>query len=186
MDMALSNAEKVRSYRERLKAKKKSKLRLQEATAETKTIMRTPFWQRYQNDGNASSVEMALDIAGINAPKFVDDGDPKSASGEIERGFLNDGTPETSPYANGGGSLARAEIMVGGLIDAASELAGIINRYKRDEITARITELEQSDLSDAAVKKKAFADMAKLKKMLDQLDKQVRWSFPQWKVTGES
>jgi hypothetical protein len=26
--------------------------------------------------------------------------------------------------------------------------------------------------------------VTRLNKMLDQLDKQVRWTFPQWKVTG--
>jgi predicted XRE-type DNA-binding protein len=74
---------------------------------------------------------------------------------------------------------------VGCLIDAAGELARIISGYKRDEIDARIAEIEQSDLSDPAAKKQAFAEMAKLKEMRDQLGKQVRWTFPQWKVTGE-
>ncbi|MGV1752498.1 hypothetical protein [Agrobacterium sp. CG674] len=183
--MALSNAEKVRAYRERQRAKKKSELLVQEANADTKTIMKTPFWQRYQADGNASLVENVLDLAGIEMPAFVDDSDPKSASGETERGFADDGIPELSPFAKGGGSLARAEIMIGSLIDAAASLAQIVNNYKRDEINARIAELEQSDLSDPAAKKMAFADMARLEKMLDQLDRQVRWTFPQWKVTGE-
>ena len=79
----------------------------------------------------------------------------------------------------------KAEIMVGQLIDAAASLARIVNDYKRDEIDVRIAEIEQSDLSTPDAKKKAFADMARLKKMRDQLDKQVRWTFPQWKVTGE-
>jgi hypothetical protein len=176
--------ERSREFRDRQKAEKKAKLQ-QKDSSDAHGLMMTPFWERFQKDGNAINVEMALDIAGIGMPPFADDSDPKSASGEIERGFANDGIPELNPFAKGGGSLARAEIMIGSLIDAAVSLAQIVNNYKRDEINARIAELEQSDLSDPAVKKKAFADMARLKKMLDQLDKQVRWTFPQWKVTGE-
>ena len=75
--------------------------------------------------------------------------------------------------------------MVGCLIDAASQLADIINKYKRKEISDRMQEVEASDLSDPDVRKKALADMVRLQKMTEHLDKQVRWTFPQWKVTGE-
>jgi len=30
----------------------------------------------------------------------------------------------------------------------------------------------------------AIKEAVELNKMLDQLNKQVRWTFPQWKVTG--
>ena len=93
--------------------------------------------------------------------------------------------PEDSVYRGATNSLAKAEITVGQLIDAAAAMARIINDYKRNEIDARISEIEQSDLSNPDVKKKAFVAMARLTKMRDQLDKQVRWNFPQWKVTGE-
>ncbi|MBO1024095.1 hypothetical protein IPU75_05160 [Ochrobactrum sp. SD129] len=182
--MALSNVEKVRAYRERQKAKEKAELKMPTKGFD-RAVMQTEFWKAFQADGNATDIQLALDIAGIEMPPFDDDSDPKSASGEIERGFLNDGTPEDSPYFKGGGSLARAEIMVGSLIDAASAMAGVINNYKRAELDARIAEIEQSDLSDPAAKKQAFASMARLNKMRDQLEKQVRWTFPQWKVTGE-
>lgn len=82
-------------------------------------------------------------------------------------------------------SLGRAELIAGSLIDAAGELTRLISEYKRDEITTRIAELEQTDSEDAEERKKVLTDIARLRKMLDQLNKQVRWTFPQWKVTGE-
>lgn len=82
-------------------------------------------------------------------------------------------------------SLAKAEFLIDLFMDLTADLARTVNDYKRSEIDARIAEIEQSDLSDPVAKKKAFADMARLQKMRDQLDKQVRWTFPQWKVTGE-
>ena len=179
--MALTPAEKQRRYRENQKKKQK----VQAKQADGLSLFahpREPFFEWY-NGG--SDFQMCLDIAGIEAPEIEDDSDPKSATGEIEQIFIDGGNPEDSPYYNAKGSLARAEIMVGALISATVELAGLINRYKKEEITARISEIEQSDLSDPAAKKQALADIVRLQKMLDQLDKQVRWTFPQWKVTGE-
>jgi hypothetical protein len=71
------------------------------------------------------------------------------------------------------------------VIDAASQLATGINSYKRKEITDRIHEIETSDLSDPKTRKQALADIVRLKTMLGQLDKQVRWTFPQWRVTAD-
>ena len=75
--------------------------------------------------------------------------------------------------------------MVGCLIDAASELARIINEYKRNQITSRLREIENADLSDPGVKKAALTEVVRLQKMVDHLDKRVRWSFPQWKLADE-
>jgi hypothetical protein len=183
--MALTNAEKVKRYRDRQKAKKELQLKRAEHAIPLRKDRRA-FFEAFQEEaGSFSDFHLCFDTAGLPVPQISDDSDPKSLTGEVEQIFIDSGNQHESPYANGGGSLARAEIMVGCLIDAAGELARIINGYKRDEIDARIAEIEQSDLSDADTKKKAFADMARLKKMRDQLDKQVRWTFPQWKVTGE-
>lgn len=143
----------------------------------------SPFFEFFEDHGEESTFTACMDTAGIEPPVFTDDSGPKSATGEIEKIFDED--PEPSVYHGRTNSLARAEIMVGQLIDAAAALARIVNDYKRHEIDARISEIEQSDLSGPDAKKKAFADMAELKKMRDQLDKQVRWTFPQWKVMGE-
>lgn len=181
--MALTNAEKVKRYRERQKERKKQALKEADGF---RSLPKEPFFERFQHEaGGYSDFHLHFDTAGIEAPDITDDRNPQSFTGEVEQIFIDGGNPEDSPYAKGGGSLARAEIMVGCLIGAAAELARIINAYKRDALDARIAEIEQSDLSDPAAKKQAFADMTRLKKMRDQLDKQVRWTFPQWKVTGE-
>lgn len=179
--MALTNAEIQKAWRERQKVKKIEALKFADDKAVAE--MRSPFFEYFDNHGEQEVFTCCMDTAGIEPPDFSDDSAPKSATGEVEKIFEDN--PEASVYHGRTNSLARAEIMVGQLIDAAASLARIVNDYKRDEIDARITEIEQLDLSDAEAKKKAFADMARLKKMRDQLDKQVRWTFPQWKVTGE-
>lgn len=180
--MALTNSEIQKRWRERQKAKKIEALKSADSN-EVAAIMNSPFFEFFEDHGEESTFTACMDTAGIEPPVFSDDAGPKSATGEIEKIFDED--PRASVYHGRTNSLARAEIMVGQLIDAAAALARIVNDYKRHEIDARISEIEQSDLSDPDAKKKAFADMAELKKMRDQLDKQVRWTFPQWKVMGE-
>lgn len=45
--------------------------------------------------------------------------------------------------------IGRFGFIVGSLIDAAIELAGRINHYKRQEIEARLSELENSDTAES-------------------------------------
>ena len=66
-------------------------------------------------------------------------------------------------------------------IPKSSSIAATINQYKRQEIEARLKELEVSDEADKAT---AMKQAVRLNKILDQLDKQVRSTFPQWKVRG--
>lgn len=180
--MALTNAEHQKRWRENQKIKRKENLKQHEAFDLTKVI-RTPFFEAFDRHGESSLFECCMDTAGIEPPTFDDDSPPRSATGEVEMIFHDN--PEDNLYYGHNNSLARAEIMIGQLIDASAALAQIVNDFKRSEIDARISELEQSDLSEPAAKKQAFADMAKLQKMRKQLDKQVRWTFPQWKMTGE-
>lgn len=179
--MALSNAERQRRHYQRQKEKKRAGLKQTEAL-EFKEVAQTPFFEYFQEvTCGFSDFTLCFDLAGIEPPNIKDDTDPKSLYGEIERDFAEE--PENSPYVKGGGSLARGELMVGCLIDAAWQMASMLNSYKRNEINNRIAELEASDLSDADERKKALNDMVQLKSMLDQLEKEVRWSFPQWKVS---
>ncbi|MCQ2005251.1 hypothetical protein [Rhizobium sp. NRK18] len=181
--MALSNAERQRLHYQRQKDKKKRELK-QPDSVELAIPSEDPFYEWFQGQaGGFSDFARCFDIAGMEAPDIDDDSDPKSFSGEIERSF--EGAPERSPYANGGGSLARAEIMVGCLVDAASELARIINEYKRNQVTNQLREIENADFSDPSVKKNALTEVVRLQKMIETLDKQVRWSFPQWKLTSD-
>ena len=81
--------------------------------------------------------------------------------------------------------LERTIGILDAMTDACRELAETVNAYKLQEIAARIAEIEQADLSDPQAKAKALADIVRLQKMQDQLTKQVRIAFPQWKVAGE-
>ncbi|SIP96633.1 hypothetical protein SAMN05880582_101197 [Rhizobium sp. RU20A] len=176
--MALTNAEIQKRWRERQKAKKAAALKVADENA---LSYREPFFERYQRSGG--TIAEILDLANMEPPKIEDDSDPHSMTGWIEESYIDH--PEDSPYFNQKGSIAQAEIAVGCMISAAAELAELINEHKRSEIDARIAEIEQSDLSDPAARNTAFAEMARLKRMRDQLSQQVRWTFPQWKVTGE-
>lgn len=177
--MALTPAEKQRRYRE-----KKKKADIAQA-APSVTVFRAPFFEHFNKvAGGYSNWRHYLDLAGIEAPIFGDDSGPRSISGMIEYD-LKEGNTDDNPYRDYERSIGRAEVTVEHLLHAASELADIINEFKQSEIKARIAEIEQSDLSDPETKRKALADIPRLQKMLDQLTKQVRWTFPQWKVTGD-
>ena len=176
--MANPNAEAQRRWRERKKQKRLDALKLP-GTQRDERLYRRPFFEAFQDDGNASNVDISLDCAGIEPVAFEDDGGPKSFSGQIEQGASESGQVA---YEGATNSLGRAEVMVGCLIDAAAELAGIINTYKRKEIRTRIAEIEQSDLTDPVERKAALAQIVRLNRLMDQIDKQVRWTFKQWKI----
>ncbi|MGA0539039.1 hypothetical protein [Neotabrizicola sp. VNH66] len=172
--MALSQAEMQRQYRKRLK--EKAKLANLAAADET---FRLPFCEFFNESG--SSVAETLAIGGMYAPVFDDDRGPRphGVNGVFDHNHDDDPALDDSVR-----SLGRAELVIETLIDAAAEFAAKVNEYKRQEIKARLAEIEASDLSEPEAKKAALKDAARLNKMLDQLDKQVRWTFPQWKVTG--
>lgn len=168
--MALSPAEKQRRYRERQKERRFDKT-ARNAPDAAAPVLAQPFFKFFSEHGKEwdDIAVMALDEVGITPPAFDDDDDPHwHLYGDTDRG-----------------SIGRAERMVGAFLDSAAALARIINEYKREEITRAITELEQSDLSDPAVRTKALAEIVRLTKLRDRLDKQVRWSLPEWKVKGD-
>jgi hypothetical protein len=167
--MARSNTERARIFRERKREATKASPDL------THPFLKTPFFEYLAEDGNWSSVEMNFDLMGLRAPSFDDDSGPKSAGGEVE---------QYSPYEGSVGSIGRAEVMVGQLLDAAMELASIVNRYKLEEIDARIAEIEGADLSDPAVRMQALADIVQLNKIRVKLDKEFRRSFREINVKG--
>ncbi len=179
--MALSNAEKVRRYRERQKEKQKQdSLKLDD-------VFKTPFFEFWEEDANyVSEWDTALALAGVMPPIFGTDDGPEVFSVYHEiAGTEKDADPfDRLENATARGSLPRAEIMVDLILDAARVLTTSLNDYKRHEIKARMAELEGADLSKPEAKKAALKEATRLQKMLDQLDKQVRWTFPQWKVTG--
>lgn len=178
--MAKTSAERVRDHRERQQKKALAKERqlapliYQPAFFEWLAENRGREWDDGDLHKNASQ---------ITIPDFSDDSGPHSVDGEVEQLSVDD--PESAPYAGYAGSLGRAERLVDDLLSLAGIYANTINTYKKEALQARVLEIELSDLSDPAAKKQAIADIVRLQKMLDQLEKQVRWTFPQWKVTGE-
>jgi hypothetical protein len=167
--MTLTPAEKQRRYRQRQKQEGRA------ASFAMADVFRKPF---FEFDGDLD-FDHALSLAGIPAPTFVDDRGPKD--------FVLNGATDgvESPFLSiAQGSLGRAELIIGCLADAATALATQVNKYKRSEIKQRITEIEAQDLTDPETKKAAFKEVTRLNKMLDQLSKQVRWTFPEWTVTG--
>lgn len=170
--MAKSNAERLREF----KARKKEEEKI--ASLMVDGIYKRPFYASLPEDFHlASDFEDPLAFVGIPVPKFIDD-----------RGIedFTHYSPELAAETiqPNRGSLGRAEVMITALTEAAETLAFYVNAYKRAEIKARLAEIEASDLSEPTAKKAALKEAARLNKMLDQLDKQVRWTFPQWKVTG--
>lgn len=170
--MAKTPAERQREYMERKKQKEAL------ASFDTYDAFKRPFFQ-FLGEYSSSLFEQCLAQAGIEAPEFEDDRGARHFGLNdifegVEEEFLSDDH----------GSLRRAELVVVSLLDAAADLADHIRRYKLAEIKARLAEIEASDLSEPEARKAAFKEGARLNKMLDQLDKQVRWPLPQWKVTG--
>lgn len=176
--MSNPNAEAQRRWRERQKQKRLDALKQGDARQDASPFFK-PFFEAFEDDGNAQNVEISLDCAGIEPVSFQDDSGPKSFTGQIEQMATDSGE---EAYRGAHNSLGRAEVMVGCLIDAAAELASIINAYKRKEIRQRIAEIEQADFSDPVARKAALAQMVRLNRLMDQLDKQVRWTFKQWKI----
>lgn len=178
--MSLSPAEKQRRYRERQKQIRHRELKMPERTEED--VFRKPFFEHAKESGNFQDFEFYMDLAGIEPPAFTDDSGAKSFSGEAEMTALGF---DSSPFDGADNSLGRAEMMVGCLIDAAATLAEVINDFKKRQIGERIAELEGGDLAETDTRKAAVAKIVQLNSKLDQLSKQVRWSFPQWKLRGE-
>lgn len=176
--MALTQAEKSQRWRERQKAQKEAAERL--AQEKFDALFSSSFHEFFNDHGDLSTFDIAFDLMGVPAPQFKDNADPVSRSGEdqIEGGYGD----EEAPYR---GSLGRAELMMECLKDATVTLSGIINQYKREQITARLNEIEQADLADPATRKAGMDEVVRLNKLLEQLSKPVRWNFPQWKLKAE-
>lgn len=170
--MAKSPAERQREYMARKKEAES------QASRSLSGIYKRPFFEFYEKQDNLSEIELPLALGGFISPEFEDDRGPEDF-------VLNDATVGVDdPFMGATNSLGRAEVITDCLIDVAVALASRLNEYKKSEIKARLAEIEASDLSDPEIRKAALKEVTRLNKMLDQLEKQVRWTFPQWKVTG--
>lgn len=175
--MALSAAERKRRQLER---EDLARRRRPDSTYE---FISTPFYKHLEDNATWDAVNLSFELMGVEPPEFIDDRGPTEAA-----------SPDALPAPGGDGengfegfegSLGRAEAMVGSLITAAVELSGIINRFKRDELNKYLDELETRDLSDQAARAQALKDAVRIAAIQDELSKNVRWTFPQWKVKLE-
>lgn len=178
--MALSNAEKVKRYRERQKEKKQDELKQPPPPS---TVFKKPFFEFFPVDQQlGAACTQSLELAGMTPVLFEDDSGPEASTLDD----LNDGFEDTgasNPFAKSkGSSLGKAEVLIGCLLDAASDLAGWVSDYKKSEILARIAEIEASDLSDPEARRAAFEKVAILKSAYADFDKSIRWTMPQWKA----
>jgi hypothetical protein len=179
--MTLSNAEKVRRYRERQKAKKQQELKQPSLRGD---LFRTPFFEFFSVDEQlGSQYVQSLELAGVQPLIFNDDTGPETSTlDDLRDDFEEDGF--SNPFGDSKGtSLGKAEVLVSCLLDSASDLAFQINAYKKSELNKRMSEIENSDLADPETKKAAFAKMGELNVMLEELKKEIRWPIPIW-TTG--
>ena len=163
--MALSNAEKLRRYRERKKRQKEN------ANELTRSFLKRSFKEYMIECDGWDEVQTLLEWAGVHwdldyANRIDIDFAHWSDEGE---------EPDPSP-------IGRAERMVNLFQDAATALAARINEYKMKEIDARIAEIEQSDLTESKAKKEAFADIVALNAMRDRLRRERRRVYPEYEV----
>ncbi|MCE6967497.1 hypothetical protein [Cereibacter sphaeroides] len=172
--MAMTAAERKRRQVARQKEERE---RLADATY---PYLGTPFFEVVEENGNWSSVTLALELAGLEPPVFQDD------SGPLENAFPvalpSDEEDRINTFSGAAGSIGRAEVLVDCLLDAATELAQIINDYKRSELRKFRQQTEAQDLSDPAARKKALQDLLRIEKMEGMLAKKVRRELPVWSV----
>ena len=164
--------------RESLERKRQAAERLPDATAAFRTISFSEYYSEHDIE-----VMFNFDVAGLPPLEFEnDDEDPRSYSGEIEAGD----DPEHGTYDGYHGAIGRAEITVISLMQAAEALARLINNYKRDLIKAEQERLNGlADEADADRRREILAQMVKLDRLRERLDKNVRWTVPEWKLKGE-
>lgn len=170
--MAMTPAERKRKQRQL--EKERAKQEAQQGGDAGSDAYRLPF-SEWAERGSLDDLSQYAALAGFELPAFDNERDPEEFI--IDRFAFGD----ESPLGDAKGALGRAEATVGLLIDMALLLAESVNKYKQNEITERLTELESSNEADRAT---AMKEAVRLNKMLDQLNRRVRRDFPQWKVTG--
>lgn len=174
--MAQTPAERKKKERERRKTE------LIAMSDEAYPHLSEPFSQwleRTEGYGDWSSATFHLDAIGLQHPEFPDDRGPDWMDyGETEH------PDDYHPYAGYKASIGRAEAFVDHMIAAATNMAFVINRYKREQLAAKVRELEAADLTDPEARKQAFDDMVRIRKMLEQLEKMTRVTFHEWHLKG--
>ncbi|RBI68991.1 hypothetical protein DQW77_16065 [Roseovarius sp. TE539] len=170
--MALSPAERKRRQRER--EKREAEAKRHHGGDSAADLYLTPFSDWSERTGALDDLFQYTSMAGFELPPFDDERDPEEFV--IDREAFGN----VDLFGDAKGALGRAEATIGLLIDATLLLAEAVNRYKREELRSRLSELEQPGTMDRSA---AIREAVRLSKMLDQLDKHVRRDLPQWKIT---
>lgn len=131
-------------------------------------LVKKPFFEFF-DDWGGETLEWCGDVLGEKWWDFPDD---RGLQPSTDQALVEE------DLANASNSLGRAEVILSTLIDAADELSTAINEYKRREITGRLKEIDEKNPIN-------FGEVDRLKRMLYQLHRPVRWPFSQWKVTKE-
>src|SRR6056297_378562 len=144
----------------------------------TYPYLKVPFF-KYLENSDWSDVELCFDLIGVEPPMFDDDRGPADFASNICFATEED---RIEAFQSSEKSIGRAEVMVDLMLDAAQELARMINTHKQRELQKRREELEQADLSDPEHRSKALQDAAEIARLQEELQKNVRRTFQTWRV----
>jgi hypothetical protein len=172
--MALSATERKRKQLER------DREYLRKLPESTYPFLAKPYDAWLESEGDTSDINVPWELMGFESPSFDDNKGPEQYS--IHPFGHQEDMDEI--FAGYEGSVGRAEFMVIQLICAAEALSISINQYKRNQLAERLDSLEAEDLSDPDRRKTAFAESALIARLQDELQKNVRYTFPQWIVKG--
>jgi hypothetical protein len=175
--MARSDAQRKREERARKQDELKS------LPDSSYPFLADPFFlwlQQGRDRGDWEAARIELELAGFELREFKDDSGPQPTEAF---GPATDGD-EDHPHAAYRNSVGRAEALLDNILGAATCLAAALNKYKREQLLARLKEMEVMDLPDPEARKMAFEDAARLKKMLEQLEKTRRVPLAEWRLKG--
>jgi len=147
----------------------------------TYEFLDTPFHRFIEERMSLSDVELMFDLMGLEPPTFADDRGPEAFASD---GCFRTDEDRDDAFQGYAGSIGRAEVMVGHLMDAAVELADVINRYKKQALKKRRAEIEAADLSDPNKRREALETATRIARIEEALNKNVRRTLPQWMVKG--
>ncbi|MDQ0455158.1 hypothetical protein [Rhizobium paknamense] len=130
--------------------------------------LRTPFFEYFEKHGGID-LNWYASVMGAEWFNFEDDSGIKPD---------NVDALAREDVENAATSLAKAELLIGLFINAATDLASVVSAYKRSEIEARLLEAQRSSPVNRD-------EVIRLKNLRYRLNRQVRWAFPQWRASGD-
>jgi len=172
-EMALSAAERKRQQVERERARAKSK---EDLTYSVPRVALGAWLDEHDPEPGLVHFDMCYNGMNREPPSFKDDSDPVSRTHDFVFPSTEDGEPSYR------GALGRAELEVDLLIEAAKTLATMINAYKRDVVSNRVRQIEDSELDDRDNRASKLKEIMELNKALERLDKSIRVELPQWQL----